>query len=239
MYILTKNISMKTIQENDYNFICDIDAPCFHMLVGAEIDMVRESKTQVLFRKGENLTKQGTFASYILFVIKGVVKQHLEQGNKNYNLRIIKPGEFVGLSTVFGKNTYNYSTIALSDTQTMLIEKDAIEKLTRNNGQFAYNLINRYCEQGSMLYGSIRNLMYKHMNGRLAESLLYLSSDDFSEYNIFALLSRKDLAEFAGISTESAVKLLKAFEKDGIINLEDKSISVVNRKLLEDIAHKG
>ena len=230
---------MKTIQENDHDFICDIDAPCFHMLVGEELNLVRESKTQVLFRRGENLTKQGTFASYILFIIKGVVKQHLEEGGKNYNLRIIKPGEFVGLSTVFGKNTYNYSTIALSETQTMLIEKSAIEQLTRNNGQFAFNLIRRYCEQSSMLYGSIRNLMYKQMNGRLADVLLYLSGEEFALYNVFSLLNRKDLSDFAGISTESTVKLLKAFEKDGIIKLTDKNVAIVKRAVLQEIAEKG
>ena len=230
---------MKTIQENDHDFICNIDAPCFHTLVGDEVDLVRDSKTQVLFRKGENLTKQGTFASYILFIIKGVVKQHLEEGDKNYNLRIIKAGEFVGLSTVFGKNTYNYSTIALSDTQTMLIEKSAVEKLTRNNGNFAFNIIKRYCEKSSMLYDSIRNLMYKHMNGRLAEVLLYLSGDDFDAYNVIELLNRKDLSDFAGISTESTVKLLKACEKDGIIKLTDKNIAIVNRDVLKKIAEKG
>jgi CRP-like cAMP-binding protein len=230
---------MKTIQENDHEFICDIDAPCFHMLVGEELDLVRESKTQVLFRKGENLTKQGTFASYILFVIKGVVKQHLEEGDKNYNLRLIKPGDFVGLSTVFGKNTYNYSTIALTDTQTMLIEKSAIEQLTRNNGQFAFNLIQRYCEQSSMLYGSIRNLMYKQMNGRLAGALLYLSGEEWGTYNVFTLLNRRDLSDFAGISTESTVKLLKALEKDRIIQLNDKNIVILNRPVLQEIAEKG
>ncbi|GAO31228.1 Crp/Fnr family transcriptional regulator [Geofilum rubicundum] len=230
---------MKTIQENDHEFICDIDAPCFHMLVGEELDLVRESKTQVLFRKGENLTKQGTFASYILFIIKGVVKQHLEEGDKNYNLRLIKPGEFVGLSTVFGKNTYNYSTIALTDTQTLLIEKSAIEQLTRNNGQFAFNLIQRYCEQSAMLYGSIRNLMYKQMNGRLADALLYLSGEEWGTYDVFTLLSRKDLSDFAGISTESTVKLLKALEKDGIIQLNDKNIAILNRPVLQEIAEKG
>lgn len=230
---------MKTIQENDHDFICDIDAPCFHMLVGQELDLVRESKTQVLFRKGENLTKQGTFASYILFVIQGVVKQCLEEGDKDYNLRLIKPGEFVGLSTVFGKNTYNYSTVALTDTQTMLIEKSAIEQLTRNNGQFAFNLIQRYCEHSSMLYGSIRNLMYKQMNGRLADVLLYLSRDEFAPYEVFNLLNRKDISDFAGISTESTVKLLKAFEKDGIIQLNDKNIAILNRPVLKEIAEKG
>ena len=48
---------MKTILETDQDFICDIQAPCFQMLSPDEVELVRGSKTQVLFRKGDNLTK--------------------------------------------------------------------------------------------------------------------------------------------------------------------------------------
>jgi CRP/FNR family transcriptional regulator len=50
---------MKTILETDQDFICDIQAPCFQMLSSEEVELVRASKTQILFRKGDNLTKQG------------------------------------------------------------------------------------------------------------------------------------------------------------------------------------
>jgi CRP/FNR family transcriptional regulator len=93
---------MKTIHETDQDFICDIAAPCFQKLTPEEVEMVRASKTQVLFRKGDNLTKQGAFASYVLFVMSGIARQYLEGDNtRTFNLRIIKPGEFVGLSSVF------------------------------------------------------------------------------------------------------------------------------------------
>ena len=44
---------------------------------------------------------------------------------------------------------------------------------------------------------------------RMADTLLYIDSLKKEKPEIFQLLSRKDLADFAGISTESAVKLLK------------------------------
>lgn len=231
---------MKTILETDRDFICDIQAPCFQMLNHDEVEMVRASKTQVLFRRDDNLTKQGAFASYVLFMITGLAKQYLEgDTTKNYNLRIIRPGEFVGLSAVFLNNTFNYSSVALTDCQVFLVEKDAIAKVAKQNGMFGFNIIRRYCEQNADLFTVIRNLNYKQMNGRMADTLLYIDRLKAENPGIFQLLSRKDIADFAGISTESAVKLLKSFEKDGLIVLNEKDIIVEDHNKLLEVSRKG
>jgi CRP-like cAMP-binding protein len=231
---------MKTILETDTDFVCDIQAPCFQMLIPEEAEIVRASKTQVLFRKDDNLTKQGAFASYVLFIISGYAKQYLEgDGIRNFNLRIIKPGEFVGLSSVFSGNTFTYSSVAITDCQVFLIEKDAIAKVAKENGKFGFQIIKRYCEQNTNLLGTVRSLMYKQMNGRLAETLLYIDGIKQDKTEIFQLLSRKDLADFAGISTESTVKILKSFEKDGLIELHEKDIKVIKHDALDEISHKG
>ncbi len=231
---------MKTILETDKDFICDIQAPCFQMLLPEEAEVVRASKTQVLFRKDDNLTKQGAFASYVLFIIDGFAKQYLEgDGIKNYNLRIVKPGEFLGLSAVFSENTFNYSTVAITDCQAFLVEKEAIGKVVKQNGMFGFNIIKRYCEQNTNLINTVRNLMYKQMNGRMADALLYIDSLKNEKAEIFQLLSRKDLADFAGISTESTVKLLKIFEKDGLIELNEKDIKILKHNALLEISRRG
>jgi CRP-like cAMP-binding protein len=231
---------MKPILESDNNFVCDIQAPCFQMLSPEEIELVRASKTQVLFRKGDNLTKQGAFASYVLFIISGLAKQYLEGDTiKNYNLRIIRTGEFVGLSAVFTKNTFNYSSIAITDCQAFLIEKEIIAKVVKQNGGFGFNIIKRYCEQNANLFDTLRTVLYKQMNGRMADTLLYLDSLKAENSDIFQLLSRKDIADFAGVSTESAVKLLKSFEKDGMIELNEKDIKVTDRNGLQEISKRG
>ncbi len=231
---------MKIISDLDSCELIKNGAICFNHLSSEEIDFVKKSKTLVQFRKGENLTKQGAFASYILFIIDGLVKLHVEGNpNKNFNLRILHSGDFVGISAVFNENIFSYSTIALSETTVFLIEKTAIEQLIKQNGEFAFGITKRYYIQNSNLYQIISNMMFKQMPGKLADALLYLSSDIFKDNNIFSKLSRKDIADFTGMSTESAVKLLKSFEKDNIIILSDKDIIIQNRKMLEEISKKG
>ncbi len=231
---------MKTLSEKDKEFVCDIHAPCFQSLSPGEMEIIQESRTQVLFRKGENLTKQGAFASYVLFIIDGLVKQYIEGStNRNLNLSLLQAGDLAGLSVVFDQQVFNYSTQALKDTQVYLINKPALDKIVKNNGMFAHGIIKRYCDQNNLLLNIIRNNTYKQMNGRLADTLLYLSDGKFGRENVFSLLSRKDIADFSGISVESTVKLLKTYEKDGLLQLEDKNIRILNHQALQEISRRG
>lgn len=231
---------MKTILEDDKDFFCNINAPCFQLLEKEEIELIQSAKTQVLFRKGDSITKQGAFASYVLFMVKGLAKQYIEgRDNKNFNLKIVTPGDFIGLLSVFDKIKFDYSTTALTDCQAFLIEKEAISGLVKKNGSFGFNITRRYCKQNNSLFETISTILYKQMNGRLAQALLYLDSINEKYPDLYNLLTRKDIASFCGISTENCVKLLKSLEKDNIIELKDKSIIIKDEKAIILIAEKG
>jgi len=45
--------------------------------------------------------------------------------------------------------------------------------------------------------------------------------------------------DFAGISTESTVKLLKMFKKDGLIALNEMYLKIVKYDSLRDISKRG
>lgn len=231
---------MKTVTEKDTEYYCDIQAPCFQELLPEEVKLVQQERTQVLFRKGDSLTKQGAFGSYVLFIVTGYVKQYLEgDGQRDYNLRIIKPGEFVGLSIVFSGNTFSYSSVALTECRAFLIDKQAVSSLAKKNGNFGFSIIKRYCELNTSLFKSLTNVIFHQMNGRMAGTLLYLDSFKKDNPEIFQLLSRKELAEFAGVSMESAVKLLKSFEKDRLIDLHEKDITIIDYNKLGEISQRG
>ena len=231
---------MKTISNTDKEFVCDITLPCFSVLSPEETELVRDSRVQVVFRRGENITKQGAFASYVIFIVSGFSRQYIEFANgRDYNLKIIRPGEMVGFSAVFNSSTFNYSVVAITETTGFLIEKEAIAGLVKNNGAFAFSMVKRYCEHNSMLYSSLGQVLNQQTNGRMATVLLTLSPENFGGEDIIRHLSRRELAGFAGISTEGAVKVLRSFEKDKLISLSDKSITVLDRDRLEEISRVG
>lgn len=231
---------MKTYTTPEECTLPGLEAPCFRDLLPEEVSLARESKTMVVFHKGETLAKQGAFASTVLFIIDGLGKRYVEgDAQRNYNISLVKSGEFLGLSAAFGSSTYPYSVVALNEVTACLIEKDAVASLAKGNGVFAHSIISRYCQSSNMLYSAISKLTNKQMNGRMADALLYLNATQQEGQPVFVNLSRKDLSDFAGVSTESAIKLLKNFEKEGLIRLDEKNVIVLNPQALEEISRRG
>lgn len=219
---------------------CKKSSKCFKHLIPSELEFINENKIQVLYRKGENICKQGAFASYVLSISDGLVRLYLEgPNNKNINIKILKTSEFIGLSSIYGDNIYNYSAVALVDSTICLIEKKSIRKLLNNNGSFASEIIQWYCKNEKQLFHKIQSLGNKQMHGRLADTLIYLDDESFAHLNLFSLLSRKDIAAFSSISVESTVRLLTEWKKEGIISIDGKIINILDNARLREISLRG
>ncbi|RIH64061.1 Crp/Fnr family transcriptional regulator [Mariniphaga sediminis] len=196
-----------------------------------------QNKTRITYLKGETIFKQGAFAPYVLFVVRGLVKVYLQTGfEKQVNISLEKTGNFLAFSSIFGENIHTYSTQALKDSEICMIEKESLKEVLLENPQFALEVTSKNYRNERHLLEIIKNLSYKQMRGKLASSLLYLSQEDFLKENVFEFLTRQEIADFASVSTESAIKFLKEFEKEKIIRLKGKDILITDRKKLEIIS---
>lgn len=231
---------MNQYSESSNCIECKKSSKCFQKLIPSELEFINKNKTQIVYKKGENICKQGAFASYVLYISDGLVKLYLEGiNNKNINVKLLKSSQFIGLSSIYGANIYDYSVVALKDSTVCLIEKESFKKLILSNAEFASEIIKGYCKNESHHFKIIQSLGNKQMNGRLADTLLYLSNDEFMKEDIFNHITRKDIAEFSCISTESTVRLLSDLKKDNIINLEGKNVEIIDRETLKRISITG
>jgi CRP/FNR family transcriptional regulator, polysaccharide utilization system transcription regulator len=230
----TKN----SLQEK--NFKIDKTARCFRYLSPEELELLNKKKIQLGYLKGETIFKQGAFAPYVLFVLDGLVRVYLQMGSqKNLNLQLARQGDFLAFSSVFGENVYTYSAAALKDSTLCMIDKEALKSLMMKNPEFAIRITSKNSLSESRFIDIIYNVTYKQMRGKLASALLYLSSEDFDEEDVFGLLTRQDIADFASITTESAIRFIKEFEKENILRADGRHIQIENRDLLEEISKKG
>jgi len=83
------------------------------------------------------------------------------------------------------------------------------------------------------------SLTQKQMHGRMADGLLYLSKDFFESDTFKLHLSRQEIADLTAMSKDSAIRILKDFERDGLISLKGNELSILNTDQLMNISLKG
>ncbi len=201
------------------------------------VNELARNKTRITYLKGETLFKQGAFAPYIIFVVRGLVKVYLQTGfDKQMNISLAKTGDFLAFSSIFGEIIHTYSAQALKDSEICMIEKESLKEVLLKNPRFALEVTSKNYRNEAHLLELIKNISYKQMRGKLASGLLYLSQEEFLKENIFEYLTRQDIADFASISTESAIKFLKEFEKEKLIALKGRSIAITDRSKLGQVS---
>lgn len=217
-----------------------IEPDCFQLISREDLASLSENRTQLSYLKGETVFKQGAFAPHVLFIQSGLIRVYLQTGrSKVQNLWIARSGDFLAFSALFGQRTYSYSAVALKDSELLMIDTESLRKLLHTNPEFGYRITSKNINSEKHLMDLVASLSYKQMRGKLATALLYLNAEALQGEEVFSHLSRKDIADFASISVESVIKFLKEFEKEGIIELGNKNISITDPAKLEQISEKG
>jgi CRP/FNR family transcriptional regulator len=194
---------------------------------------------QVLYKKKETVVKQGSHSTHLIYVKSGLIKVFTERRNeKNIILKIVPPRNFIGTTQIYSDN-YNYTAIALKDSEVCLIPKDLIYSLMQKSNSFAQVVYKSNARYSSLMVNKISSLGTKQMHGRLADVILYLCNQEFKETNVFDYITRKDIAEMSGMSSESAIRLLTEFKNDGLIITDGKRLEINNLELLNRLSEVG
>ncbi|OQX78687.1 MAG: Crp/Fnr family transcriptional regulator [Bacteroidetes bacterium 4484_276] len=230
---------MKNSNKNNSDSIINTSG-CFQTLDSKDLEFLNNNKTQITYLKGETIFKQGAFAPHVLYVNSGLIRVYLQTGSsKQINIRLVNRGNFIVFSSIFDENIYTYSAAALKDSTICMIDKEALKQLLLKNPEFAMRITSKNYQNESRYLEIITNVSYKQMRGKLASALLYLSADKFSGEDIYQYLTRQDIADFASITVESAIKFIKEFEKEGILFLDGKKITIRNIEALAEINLRG
>lgn len=203
----------------------------------ADRDYLNRNKRMIQYKKGETIFKQFTFVSHIVFVRRGLVKLYIEgRENKNLIIRFILSNQFTGLSALHGENLHLFSAVAQKNTELCLIEKKAFMQLIKTNSFLNKKVLDWYVKAYRTLF--LRTLVTGTYNSeaRLADTILYLTSQELLSENIFSHITRNDIAEMAGLSNESTMRLLNNFKEKQWIATNRKKIEVLNAAELENIS---
>ncbi len=219
---------------------CMHKAPYFKILSDKELDLINKQRYSVRYKAGETILKQGTSATHVLSLIDGVIKLYIEGvGGKNLLLALQKPWGLLGGPGIHTDRRIHYTVTALTDASVCFLDIEQFNMIMSTNCQFTTQLVQHISFQASNMFQKIISLTQKQMHGRMADGLLYLSRDFYKADSFNPLLSRQDLADLTAMSKDSAIRILKDFERDGVISFDGNQLSILNMDQLVYFSQHG
>jgi CRP/FNR family transcriptional regulator, polysaccharide utilization system transcription regulator len=205
-----------------------------------EFEKLRKASSQLRFKKGESILKQGASATHLAFLQKGIVKFFYEdEKGKNLILTITRSPSLIGGANVFNESMNLFSIQAVEDCEVCMIDLVLLKEIALTNNLFLMKLLELVTGMFKDSILNFINLAHKQVNGRIADVILYLSGSVYMSSQFRLTLTRKELSEFAGCSTENVIHTLSRFHKEGILDVSGKSIEIRDFDRLQKISKVG
>ena len=219
---------------------CKDKSEIFSCLCQFELDQIDEKRIEVHFKAGELIFKQGTPNLHFLYLTQGKVKTYIEGYNdKNLILSIVKPVEYILGPGIYADQMHHFSAMAIEDSVACLVDLGTFKSLIRNNADFAEDFLRKVSMQSIYNYELFISLTQKQMPGRIADVLIYLKDKVYESNPFHTTLSRQDLADLSGMSKESAIRILREFKDEGIIQVNGNDFEILNVDSLVKISQTG
>ncbi len=196
-----------------------------------ELVRISGCKTSKIIKKGETIFEEGETLNGVYCVKDGICKlSKLSANGKDQIVKLVVKGDLLGQRSIIGEETVNLSAVALNNMEVCFIPKAEIIGSLKNNPGFSMDVLKQMAHDLKESDNVIVNMAQKSVKQRLAESLLYIHKNfginDEGILNI--VLSREDYASIVGTATESAIRVLSQFKKEGLISTSGKQIKIEN-----------
>jgi CRP/FNR family transcriptional regulator len=219
---------------------CDFRDIVFSYLDDPSVEELCDNKEEQFFHKGEIINHEGEKIQTFKYLKSGLVKLYRRTSSgEEQVITITRPFEFVSNMSIFSEEKYQYSVSALEDSVVCSVKLEFIKQLFLKNGGFAMGLLTKISMINDKIISQTLDIQQKNLVGRVAYVLLYFTKEIYNSRVFDLPVSRKEIADYIGMSTANVIRTLSDFKKEGIIRIFGKTIEVVNVDKLEIISKRG
>ena len=185
-----------------------------------------------IYKKGEVVFKIGSLPHGLFFIKSGKIKvfKYGSEG-KEQILTIAGKGRFLGYKDLLADRRYTSGARVIEDAVLIFIPKADFLSLIKSDDASDY-FTSLLCQDLLEVEEKMVSMAHKPVRGRLAESLLSLNGT-YRDHGIE--LTREELANLVGTAKETVSRLLSEFKADKLIQIEGRSIEVLNPQGLDRI----
>jgi CRP-like cAMP-binding protein len=193
------------------------------------------------YDRGETVFSEGDAPDFLCTIVEGRVKvvKTLPQG-REIILEIFGPGDPVGAVVAFEGRPYPASAIALEPSDCILVRRTELVSLIDHHPGFARALLSGMALRIVELTRRIPEVAGGRVETRFAHLFLKLSDrlghDRGGGRFVPVALTRQELADLAGTTPETCIRIMSRWGKDDVLRTERDGFVIVNRETLETLA---
>lgn len=192
----------------------------------------REHEQQTITKKS-SLFSEGDYPRYLYFLDSGRIKlSKTNDYGKEYIIKVCQAGEFFGYTSLLKDEPYPFSATAMDDSVVSLIPKDAFFSLLQANRDVSARFIKMLTDNIVEKEDQLLQLAYDSIRKRVADALIQLQAKGQTD-KIDIL--REDLAQLVGTAKESVIRTLTEFRKDGLIDIREGTIHILDLQALAQL----
>jgi len=205
--------------------------------------IISHYKSNIDAPAGATIFNAGDAVKGIYQIYTGKVKIVSALGDgKERIVRLAKDEQLLGHRGFGSNQVYPVSAVTLTPAQITFIPFEIFYKAVKANPELAISLINFYADDLREMEKRMEAISVMNAKEKVALALLIvINSFGFDPKNAQSLSytpSRKDLSSLAGTTYETVVRMLSEFVKMGVIEINVKSIRILNHQELKNICNK-
>lgn len=214
------------------SLFCNVDLP--------ELEKLSAEKSANVYKKGQTIFYEDRQPHGVYCIYSGKVKIHKygENGQEQI-VRFARPGNLIGYRALLHGDVYSASATALETTEICYFPKQAFIELLRMNSDFSLLTIRQLASDLRVAEHMLTSMAHKYVDERMAEALILLKECygfETGSTRINATLSRKELANLTGTTTETAIRIISDFRDKNLVRLEGKRIELTDLERLYKLA---
>jgi len=189
------------------------------------------------FQRGGLVFSEGDAGNGFYVINDGKVKIFkLSFDGKEQILHILGPGEPFAEVAVFTGSAYPANAIALEKSRLFFFPRKAFVELIAKQPALAMNMLATLSLRLKQFAHMIEALSLKEVPGRLAAYILVDSKQNGKEQSIKLAVSKTQLASLLGTIPETLSRILAKMNKQGLIEIDGSTITIVDREGLAALA---
>lgn len=188
------------------------------------------------FKKGEIIYTEGQNSNYIFLVTKGVVKCYkFDEQGKELITALHKEDDLFGYTSFIQNIPYQESAGVIKDTALAGISKEQLADVLNSNHKITLELIQLLTDDLKGVKNQLLEMAYSSVSKKTASTILKFAEKLNCKPNQPIKISRSDLSSVAGIATETLIRTMSSFKKQGLIEIEGRNVTIVNLEKLKEI----